>query len=88
MKPEKRKNKVMEFWNAVSNTGKVTGRNPYLHRVLWERRDTTQKKKAEEDDYEGPGNEGYDPDGKDGAILMDLYDEDQGKEQSASKALQ
>ena len=79
MTPEKRKGKVMEFWNAVSHTGKVTGRNPYLHRVLWERKDTTQRIKAEDDDYVDPGNEGYDPDGKDGAILMDLCDGDQSK---------
>ena len=77
MTPEKRKGKVMEFWNAVSHTGKVTGRNPYLHRVLWERKDNTQKVKAEDDDYVDPNNEGYDPDGKDGAILVDLRDEDQ-----------
>ena len=38
MTPEKRKNKVMEFWNAVSHTGNVTGQNPYLHRVLWDRK--------------------------------------------------
>ena len=79
MTPEKRKGKVMEFWNAVSHTGKVTGRNPYLHRVLWERKNTTQKIKVEDDDYADPGDEGYDPDGKDGAILMDLCEEDQNK---------
>ena len=61
-------------------------KKPYLHRVLWERKNPTQKKEAEDDDYEGPGNEGYDPDGKNGAILMDIYDEDQDK--SASNALQ
>ena len=72
----------------MSYTGKVTGQNPYLHRVLWERKDTTQKKEVEDDDYEGPGEEGYDPDGNDGTILMDLYDEDENKKQSASKALQ
>ena len=86
MTPEKRRGKVMEFWNAVSYTGKVTGRNPYLHRVLWDRRDTTQQREARDDDHADPGDEGYDPDGKDGAILMDLYDENRDK--SASKALQ
>ena len=63
----------------MSHTGKVTSRNPYLHRVLWERRNTIQKIKVEDDDYADPGDKGYDPDGKDGAILMDLCDEDQNK---------
>ena len=63
----------------MSHTGKVTGRNPYLHRVLWERKDTIQKTIVEDDGDVDPSNEGYDPDGKDGAILMDLCDEDQSK---------
>ena len=32
-----------------------------------------------EDTDGDPGDEGYDPDGKNGAILMDLCDEDQNK---------
>ena len=79
MTPERRRNKVMEFWNAVSHTGKVTGQNPYLHRVLWDRKNNTQKIKVKEDNYVDPGDEGYDPDGKDGAILIDLCDENQNK---------
>ena len=70
MTPERKRNTVMEFWNAVSHTGKATGKNPYLHRVLWDRRNDTNG---------NPDDEGYDPDGKDGAILIDLCDEDQNK---------
>ena len=36
-----------------------------------------KKIKVEDNNYEDPGDEGYDPDGKNGAILMDLYDESQ-----------
>ena len=79
MTPEKRKSKVMEFWNAVSHTGNVTGQNPYLHRVLWDRKHTIQQIRLQGDNREDPGDEGYDPEGKDGAILMDLCEEDQNK---------
>ena len=79
MTPEKRKSKVMEFWNAVSHTGNVTGRNPYLHRVLWDRKHTNQQVRGSDGNREDPGDEGYDPEGKDGAILMDLCEEDQNK---------
>ena len=79
MTPERKRNTVMEFWNAVSHTGKATGKNPYLHRVLWDRKNNTQKIKVKEDDYVDPSDKGYDPDGKDGAILIDLCDENQNK---------
>ena len=69
----------MEFWGAVCHTRDVTGQNPYLHRVLWDRKNATQQIKLEGDNREDPGDEGYDPDGKDGAILMDLCEEDQNK---------
>ena len=39
----------------------------------------TQKIKVEKDNYVDPSDEGYDPDGKDGAILIDLCDENQNK---------
>ena len=78
MTPEKKKTKVMEFWNAVFHTGDVTGQNPFLHRSLWGREHTHQQVRGG-GNFEDPGGEGYDPDGKDGAILMDLCEEDQNK---------
>ena len=42
-------------------------------------KNATQQIKLEGDNREDPGDEGYDPDGKDGAILMDLCEEDQNK---------
>ena len=76
----------MEFWNAVCHTGDVTGQNPFLHRSLWGRKHTNQQVRGSGGNLEDPGGEehdpdyeGYDPDGKDGAILMDLCEEDQNK---------
>ena len=86
MTPEKRKTKVMEFWNAVSHTGDVTSQNPFLHHILWDRKHTNRQVKGSDGNYEDPGGEGYDPDyegydpdGKDGVILMDLCEKDQNK---------
>ena len=74
MTPEKRKSKVMEFWSAVCHTGDVTHQNPFLHRSLWGRRHDHQPV-----GWSGRGLEGYDRDGEDGVILMDLCEEDHDK---------
>ena len=82
MTPEKRKSKVMEFWNAVCHTGDVTG-YPFLHRSLWGRKQPIRGSGSDLEDPDGggydPDCEGYDPDGEDGVILMDLCEEDQNK---------
>ena len=43
------------------------------------RKHTNEQVRGSGDNLEDPGDEGYDPDGKDGAILMDLCEEDQNK---------
>ena len=64
---EEQMDRVLEFWCA----GDIVPQNPFLHRNLWGRKDDKRTVKWERNKLEG-----YDPEGEDGAILMDLCEEE------------
>ena len=67
MTREERKERVLEFWRA----GDIVPQNPFLHRSLWGRRNDYQSVKWDRKKLEG-----YDPEGEDGTILIDLCEEE------------
>ena len=68
MTREERKDHVLEFWCS----GDIVRQNPFLHRNLWGRKENWNEVGVK---WERKL-EGYDLEGEDGAILMDLCEEE------------
>ena len=68
MTQEEMKNHVLEFWSS----GDLVRHNPFLNRNLWGRTENWNETGVKWERKRG----GYDQEGKNGAILMDLCEEE------------
>ena len=73
MTREERKERVLEFWCA----GDLVPQNPFLHRSLWGRKRATESFPRLNIKWDRRNPEGYDPEGEDGTILIDLCEEEE-----------
>ena len=68
MTQEEMKNHVLEFWSS----GDLVRHNPFLNHNLWGRKENWNETGVRWERKRGD----YDPEGENGAILMDLCEEE------------